>query len=159
MQEKAMNSVLVVIGLLLAGIIASGLNLLAPVHEIGHVLGAGMVGEQAEITSWSSTKLLTNHGGVHSAYWYAGYWFEFSVFAILAVSRWGWLRWFASGHLIAGLFKSVGCSDFQNVCEKAVNWSPELESQAETWFYLIWAIITAGVVLWNISKSVKEGKK
>ena len=90
-------------------------NLLAPVHEVGHWAVANKYNDEAQITSWSSTRVEPR---ISQAY--AGWWFEIWMFCLLGIfvplPSMGW----AIGYAQISWFRAFASTDFNSFVEKMI---------------------------------------
>lgn len=131
---------------LIIGFLASSFLVLAPVHEIGHIMFAGIVGRQAEFIGWASVRLLGGYP-VGAAYFYGGAYFECFVSAWMGLANRKWVRWFGIGWLLSAILFNAISEDFIDAGLYAYYWTPDRAGTSRMIFIVLWSLIASLVLL------------
>ena len=92
-------------------------NIVAPVHELGHLAMANKFNDEAQITSWNTTRV-----EIRLSHAYAGWWFEIWMFVLLGIFVLPATAWAgaAIGYAQLSWFRAFGSSDFNSYVTKVI---------------------------------------
>ena len=94
-------------------------NLIAPLHELGHLRTAIEYNDEAKITSWSTTR-----AEIRLSQAYAGYFFEIWIMILLGilVLPVKWLPGGFVGYAQFTWFRAFGSTDFNSYVERVIEY-------------------------------------
>ena len=132
-------------------------NILAPIHELGHVIIASHNGQEAQVTGWSKTSVT---GALTQSL--AGYWIEVLVFCIagqliaaIGFARplcWWWVSGFFFGYALVTMFTAFNSNDFNEYIYRFAEYvsSPQSAELYKKTVQNRWILLCTAVLLVNV---------
>lgn len=141
MNGKQLRTLGIMIAVFCVSATANRYGVLAPVHELGHILAAYATGGRASMTSWT---LVTSYGGVVWFIIIAGYFFEMIVWQAMAIFG------FVKGHpYVAAFGLGSAVQTYLNAPANGLDFvrNPDVARTAVPVFYLLFGIGFAAILI------------